>query len=239
LESIFNAPDIQRQLPEEAKMFSQVDRGWKDIMRKTYRNPNALKAGTTPGVLETMQQNNTLLDKILKCLEDYLESKRLLFPRFYFLSNDELLEILSQIRNPQAVQPHLGKCFDAIKSLEFSPEPKSIDILAIVSPEGERLPFGKVLKARGNVESWLSGVEEAMFTVVRRNCKSALGDYDGAKRIEWILSNSGQVVLTVNQIIWCREVAECLKQQVPQSALSSFKNKCMQVCDPCGFAVNC
>lgn len=114
LESIFSAPDIVRQLPAEAKMFMQVDKSWKDVMRKVYRLPNALRAATTPGLLETFQNNNSLLDQIQKCLEAYLESKCIIFPRFYFLSNDELLEILSQTRNPHAVQPHLQKCFDAI-----------------------------------------------------------------------------------------------------------------------------
>lgn len=49
LESIFNAPDIQRQLPAEAKMFLQVDKSWKEIMRKVNRLPNALRAATQPG----------------------------------------------------------------------------------------------------------------------------------------------------------------------------------------------
>lgn len=68
------------------------------------------------------------------------------FPRFYFLSNDELLEILSQTRNVRAVQPHLQKCFDGIRSLDFGDDPKSIDILAMVSGEGERVPLTKNLK---------------------------------------------------------------------------------------------
>lgn len=51
LESIFAAPDIQRQLPFESKAFFTVDKSFKDIMRRTKDRPNAMMAGTTPGWL--------------------------------------------------------------------------------------------------------------------------------------------------------------------------------------------
>lgn len=56
-----------------------------------------MQAATIPGTLEALENNNHLIDQILKCLEAYLESKRVVFPRFYFLSNEELLEILAQV----------------------------------------------------------------------------------------------------------------------------------------------
>ena len=150
LESIFSAPDIVRQLPNEAKTFAQVDKSWKEIMRKTERLRNALRACTQPGLLEMFKMNNKFLDEVQKCLEQYLESKRVIFPRFYFLSNDELLEILAQTKNPLAVQPHLQKCFDAIASLTFGKNPNTgavtQDILGMNSPEKEHVPLSKGLK---------------------------------------------------------------------------------------------
>lgn len=72
------------------------------------------------GLLEKLSEMNTKLEEIQKSLDMYLETKRQIFPRFYFLSNDDLLEILGQSRNAEAVQPHLKKCFDNIKSLRIN-----------------------------------------------------------------------------------------------------------------------
>ena len=72
------------------------------------------------GVLEALNEMNLKLEDIQKSLDTYLETKRGIFPRFYFLSNDDLLEILGNSKQPMLVQPHLKKCFDNIKSLDMT-----------------------------------------------------------------------------------------------------------------------
>jgi dynein heavy chain len=95
LENIFNAPDIQKQLPLETAKFMQVDKFFRDIMMKTNKHPIVQNCCNSEELLAKFQANNKSLDDIQKSLENYLETKRLAFPRFYFLTNDELLQILS------------------------------------------------------------------------------------------------------------------------------------------------
>lgn len=62
---------------------------------------------------------NSDLDRVQKGLKEYLEAKRTVFARFYFLSNDDLLEILSQTKDVEKVQSHLRKVFENMTELQF------------------------------------------------------------------------------------------------------------------------
>jgi dynein heavy chain, axonemal len=222
LESIFGSPDIVRQLPAAAKMFSFVDKSWRHIMRLVADDPLALKHGLVKGRKELFESHNASLDKIQKSLEEYLETKRAAFPRFYFLSNDELLEILSQAKDPQAVQPHLRKCFDNLVALDFGDEQGSIDVYAMISGEGERVSLGRNLKARGYVEDWLSQVEARMKVSLHGFMKAGLLDYDQRPRHEWVGCHPGQVVATVAQMTWARGTEKALRSDNPVQAMREW-----------------
>ena len=48
---------------------------------------------------------------LLQALADYIEAKRRAFPRFYFVSTADLLDILSNGNNPARIMQHMSKCF--------------------------------------------------------------------------------------------------------------------------------
>lgn len=209
LEFIFTSDDIKRQLPDESLLFSSADRFFSGLMKRCAENPLAAPICTEGNgdTLKKLQKCTYQLDCIQKKIDEYLETKRVAFPRFYFLSNDELLSILSDSRNPLAVQPHLQKCFDNIKELVFHDERT---IVAMRSSEGEEVRFSREVKAMGNVESWLNDVERAMRDSLYDRMSTCLSAYSPANRVQWFFEHPAQCVTTVDQIIWTSDVEEVI-----------------------------
>lgn len=227
LENIFAAPDIQRQLASEDTMFRAVDNSWQDVMRRIEFSPRCMlpEIVDKPMLRDLFQKHNDTLDKIQKSLEEYLSTKRDSFPRFYFLSNDELLEILSQARSPQSIQPHLRKCFDNIVALEFGSDPGASDtIMAMLSAEGERVPLSRGVKARGSVEDWMNIVQSQMIDALRKLMKTGLQDYttNTGGREKWVFDHPGQIVATVAQIMWAMGCERAMTARDPQVALAAW-----------------
>ena len=233
LEPIFNSEDIMKQMPVEGRKFNKVDRIWRNIMAKTVADPHVLQATNQPNMLANLNEANELLDAIMKGLNDYLEKKRLFFPRFFFLSNDELLEILSETKDPLRVQPHVKKCFEGIDRLKFAKDKNgNQDIVGMISKEGEEVEFCQTIypaDAKGMVEKWLLQVEKQMVAslkdVISRTTRAYLAaDFSLTK---WALAWPGQAVLCGKSINWTAEAVAAIKDpSSPSRALAHFLAKC-------------
>ena len=122
------------------------------------------------------------------------------------MSNDELLQILSETKDPLRVEPHLKKCFEGIKKLTFN---QHKEIEAMRSEENEQVTFVKLIKpqeAMGLVEKWLLQVEEVMKSSLKMEAVKAIKAYSTMKRGDWISTFPGQILIAVNIIHWTKDV---------------------------------
>eukprot|EP00795_Rhopilema_esculentum_P009610 gene9610-17369_t len=213
LEPIFSSEDIMAQMPEEGRKFGIVDSYWRDIMNESVKDDHVLTCTSQPNMLSRLVEANQLLEEIQKGLNAYLEKKQLFFPRFFFLSNDELLEILSETKDPMRVQPHLKKCFEGIAKLEFTDQQ---EIVGMISSENEAVPFSNKIipaKAKGMVEKWLIQVEEVMIRSLMKVTEEAIQSYTQVPREKWVQEWPGQIVIAVSSIFWTSQVTEAIQAE--------------------------
>jgi dynein heavy chain len=84
LESIFASDDICSQMPIESDLFDQVDEYWRNIMKNSVLNSKVLVVTSRLDMLEKLKSCESKLESIHKGLNEYLEKKRLFFPRSVF-----------------------------------------------------------------------------------------------------------------------------------------------------------
>lgn len=218
---IFSSKDIVAQMPEEGILFKEVDNIYRRYMLNVVKDSRVVETAGALGVYEAMQECTKMLDDISDGVARYLEKKRLVFTRFFFLSNDEMLEILSETKDPLRVQPHLHKCFEGISYLHFD---EDLVIHAMFSHEHEKIDFVTTVnteEARGGVEKWLVQVEEQMIASIQNELKASYLDYQKTARNEWVTKWPGQIVLAIGQVYWAISVHACLCE-APTSDLVTF-----------------
>ena len=178
-------------------------------MKLVNNRPNVINNCVNGQKLQEFLKFNQQLDRIQKDLDNYLEQKRRLFPRFYFLSNDELLQILANAHDIKSVEKHINKFFENINGFMLvDGAPNLPDISGVVSGEREEMDFQltriRIAKTGNGVEGWLKALEQTTQTQVFKRIKEAYASHNLEKtqRKDWVLQHIGQAIASVSQIAW-------------------------------------
>ncbi|GAB6032228.1 Cytoplasmic dynein 2 heavy chain 1 [Chamberlinius hualienensis] len=149
-------------LSKENSRFQQINRDFKSIMTDVTVNGRVTSLCSISNLRSAL---TTLLDQLQRCqksLNDYLNKKRSLFPRFYFIGDDDLLEILGQPTNSNVIQAHLKKLFFGIHTVELTDDGRYI--VGIRSMEGEYIRLDNKVRLLDEVEDWLKKLAEEIVT---------------------------------------------------------------------------
>nr|XP_061808009.1 dynein axonemal heavy chain 9-like isoform X2 [Nerophis lumbriciformis] len=231
LESIFiGSQDIRTQLPQDSKCFEGIDADFKELANSFHQTPNVIEATNKSGLFNKLENIQCRLSLCEKALAEYLDIKRLAFPRFYFISSADLLDILSNGTNPHQVQRHLSKLFDNMAKMQFQPDGNgklSKTGMGMYSKEEEYVPFNQSCDCSGQVEVWLNQVLNTMRATVRHEMTESVSTYEDKPREQWLLDYPAQVALTCTQIWWTSDVGMAFArlEEGYDSALKDYHKK--------------
>ncbi|KAL4452763.1 hypothetical protein ABPG75_008425, partial [Micractinium tetrahymenae] len=211
MEAVFSGGDIVKQLPQEAKRFQNIDKNFMKVVQHAADTLNVVDTCVSTELLRSMLPH--LLEQLeltQKSLSAYLEAKRSEFPRFYFVSDPTLLEILSLGSDPPSVVPHFQSgLFDSLSNVTFDKADRT-RMLEMFSREGECVPFAAPVEARGNVEIWLQRLVEGMQATMKGVIRKVSSEVYEQELEAFLFGHPAQVALLGLQFQWTADMQAAL-----------------------------
>ncbi|XP_049850938.1 dynein heavy chain, cytoplasmic-like [Schistocerca gregaria] len=228
LESIFfgGAGKAGGSLMRESAAFGEVDSEFRALMERTKRSSLVMEVMEFEGLRQTLERLSERLRQTQKSLSEYLETWRTSFPRFYFLGDEDLLDVLG---SRECAQRKIRKMFPGVSELVVEGE----EVRGMVSVEGElvvyRNPVSVFPRRDDTMETWLNALSlEIKSSLAQQLLDAARGvrawmyvtDTSGdtnatAECVKWASSYATQIVLLCVQLRWTElteralEGAEC------------------------------
>ncbi|KAG6918668.1 hypothetical protein DXG01_012485 [Tephrocybe rancida] len=233
LEGIFSgSADIKHLLPTESSRFSAINLEFLTVMKRVYKSPFVLDVMNIQGIQKSLERLADLLHKIQKALGEYLERERSSFPRFYFVGDEDLLEIIGNSKDILRIMKHLKKMFAGISTIMLDDD--LTEIQGMASREGEEVRFSQpiLLKEYPKINDWLARIEAMMRLSLSDLLCEAVTKLQvfygtGSKLtmdllMPWMETFPAQLVTLAVQVAWTASVESCLEAgQLPEGPLDT------------------
>lgn len=233
LEGIFSgSADIKHLLPLESQRFQNINNEFLAVMKKVYKSPFVVDVLSIQGIQKSLERLAEMLNKIQKALGEYLERERASFPRFYFVGDEDLLEIIGNSKDIVRIMKHLKKMFAGIATLQLSEE--LTEVQGFASREGETILFRPPiqLKEFPKINDWLAKIESEMRVSLAQLLSDAVAELqefynvdglaDSSRFVEWIERYPAQLVTLAIQVAWTSEASFAFESgNAPQVALDT------------------
>ena len=206
-------------LPKEQPRFKRINDDFRAIMGDVEKDPRVISLCKIAGLRDMLV---TMMDQLSRCqksLSEFLEEKRSQFPRFYFIGDDDLLEILGQATNPTIIQSHLKKLFAGIYRVEF--DDSNSRIIAMKSLQGETVRLKKPVQITKNVEGWLQELANEMKNTLKALLVECMEE--ARKKGPDPLAYPSQILCLSESIMFTEKCETAIEKGTLKDALAELK----------------
>ena len=191
METLFiGSEEVKKELPEDAARFVGIDSDVREILTKCAEIKNVVNACNQDGLLKRLEGVQKLLEICEKSLNEYLASKRRAFPRFYFVSTTDLLDILSNGNRPRVVMEKIPKIVQCIGTVTMQDNgedqrPSAISWDSCVGKE--HIDMVAPCQLNNKVEMYMQDFLDAATETLRRTLHRAIKSYGTKAREDSVL----------------------------------------------------
>ena len=226
LSPVFATDEIKSLLPQQTNKFMIVRKRWISLIKHTLENPKLFNVVTFPSLFEMLTENNKTLEILLSSLVKFVDIKRENMPRLFFLSNDEVLQLIST--NDFAVfNKHISKIFMNVRGFDsrasetesnendltiIGENDKStaqdfskLKVYGIINDDGDSLSFDNIVNCEGQVDEWVPNIFKEIKSSFRSNLAASLAKYQSGNMTDWVMAYSSFICILTLQITFSRD----------------------------------
>ncbi|CCH41669.1 Cytoplasmic dynein 1 heavy chain 1 [Wickerhamomyces ciferrii] len=212
LDGIFDSKSgIRKLLQNEASRFQMVSNEFMNILKKSFKQNLAIEVLTITDIYGIFTRLSESLTRIVKALSEFLEKQRDLFPRFYFIGNEDLLEIIGNMGDFKRISKHLKKMFAGVFDLVINTENSSITHIKSIEGETVELIDPISYEKYNRVDEWLTQLDFEIKHTLSTLLERSISDFKSLSFPDWCAKYPLQVTLLTLQVTWTESVENSLK----------------------------